>query len=430
MSEENKEQVLLDKVVGAAKEATNKEIDLRKGEFDSGIKGVQAGFDEVKATLKSTDDKIVALDDKIKALAKQPVSIAAMGLSPKDQKSAQLISLGKMLGGICLPRGPEGEVKELLEESRKQAKAMNTGSGVDGGYYIPIETAAEFIAMLYDQFDIASMGITTYNPTSPFFEIRKGTSGTTVGWVGEAEETPVGAPKLGMLTMRPKLLAGRIIASRRMAETGSAAFAQYLVTELMGAMSEALTSAAFNGGGTDHVPLGLLKQVPAIDTIAVGNDGDDPNGTFLQKMVGVVEDAKALRSNGRGGFVGHPAIIRQIKKWNAKQYSGDTQGMPIFDPFMSNTALAARIGHDIAGTTMLSATKAKGSATKLGDLIFGNWADFILCKWGSMMIETTREGGTAWANHEMQIKVTTETDFAIKRKESFVIAPYAISANQ
>jgi hypothetical protein len=104
--------------------------------------------------------------------------------------------------------------------------------------------------------------------------------------------------------------------------------------------------------------------------------------------------------------------------------------MPIFDPFMSNQALAARIGHDVAGTTMLSATKSKGSATKLGDLIFGNWADFILCKWGSMMIETTREGGTAWANHEMQIKVTTETDFAIKRKESFIIAPYTISANQ
>lgn len=429
MAEENKEQELLTKVQDAAKAATIKEIDARKGEFDTGLKGIQAGFEEVKTSVKSVEDKIVALDDKVKAVSKHTVSIEAMGLSDKDKKAAKLLSLGEMIGGICRPNGPEGHVKELLDESRKQAKAMNTGSGVDGGYYIPVETAAEFIAMLYDQFDIASMGITTYNPTSPFFEIRKGTSGTTVGWVGEAEETPVGQPKLGMLTMRPKLLAGRIIASRRMAESGSAAFAQYLVSELMGAMSEALTSAAFNGGGTDYTPLGILKQVPAIDTVAPGTDGDDPTGTFLQKLVGKVEDAKALRTNGRGGFVAHPAVIRQIKKWNAPQFSGDTKGMPLFDPFMSNQKLADRIGHDIAGTTLLSAAKTKGSGTALGDLIFGNWADFILCKWGSMMIETTREGGTAWANHEMQIKVTTETDFAIKRKESFIIAPYAKSAN-
>jgi HK97 family phage major capsid protein len=426
MSEENKElDPVLEKVKGAAKEATLKEIDAHKKEFGESLKGVTAGFEEIKATVKSVDEKIIALDDKVKAVAsKQAISIEGLGLSPKDKKVAAAITLGKMIAAISSNR-VEGEIKELLDETR--SKAMTAGSGVDGGYFIPVEQAAEFIPMLYDQFDIANMGITSYNPTSPEFQIRKGKTATSVGWIGEAEETPVGQPTLGMITMRPKLLAGRIIVSRRMADAGSAAFAQYLMTEIMGAMAEALSYAAFSGSGTDYVPLGLLKQVPAIPTLAVGATGDDPTGKFLQKLVGKVEDSKALRSNGRGGFVAHPSIIRKIKQYNSPQFSGDTQGMPILDPFMSNQALAARIGHDVVGTTMLTNGKNKSSGTNLGDLIFGNWADFILCKWGSMMIETTREGGTAWANHEMQIKVTTECDFAVKRKEAFAIAPYTMS---
>lgn len=396
---------------------------VRKGVTEATAK-VGADFDGLKKQFEEMAGTIKSIEEKQVVMAKSSKVVSLPGCDEGKEK----FSFARMLKGIGTNDWKGcGFEKEVLDQSMQ--KALDAGTGANGGFVVPTQYVPELIEMLDANLVLSKLGITRINPASAPVDIPRQLTGATAYWVGENAAITASQGSFDQVVMNPKSVAALVKASRRLVQLADPSIEQIIRRDIAMSLASAIDIKALLGDGTGNTPVGVINQA-GISTLSVGANGDDFDYAFALELIGKLEDNNALM--GSLGFVSNPAVFRKLKRQAVAQFSGDTKGAPLFAPILSDENLAKNLGYNVQTSTAVPKAGTKGTGTALSKVIFGNWQDLILAQWGSLMIESSTVAGDgtggAFTSHQMWFKAVMEMDVAVRHPKSFAVATDVLTA--
>lgn len=230
----------------------------------------QKQFDDLKAEVRSFDDKIDALESWLRE-QKAPKKV--------ERKFSFVSAINAMREGRDF-EAPEAEISEI-------GAAGSTPSGEGRSLWLPMQKRAALQATITaagkedvatDLLDIvtplensliATQAGCTFltglrgNIEIPFY------TGSTAGWAGEVADASDGAGKFKKKSLEPKRITGYVDISKQLLVQGNDSVEQLIQRSLVNAVRQTLEGTMFgNAAGTDAAPEGLLKGVTA-ETAAI-----------------------------------------------------------------------------------------------------------------------------------------------------------------
>lgn len=375
---------------------------------------ISEGMESRDAEVQELKGKIKDLEENVESTKSQIASVPGA-----DSKEFQF---SKALYGISTGDwSKSGYEKEVFDAASKD---MAGTIDADGGYTVPIEIMSDVIENLRANSAVMSAGATIL-PIRGAGEVRlPGVSSSTAGyWLDENEALTATDLKFNSKSLTPKFVGSYVPISTFLLSNSNANIEQLVRDDLFTTLSLALDIKALNGDGTSKTPIGI-KNTPGVRAYEPGTDGDDPNYDFLLSMEGILSDQNALVVGRNTGFVSHPSVFRKIKRAKIPQYSGQTDGQPVFSPIVSDEVLSSAIGHGLYATTQLPIDNEKGaSGETLSELYFGDWSQLIIGMWQNLTLSSTKEG-EAWLKNQKWIKAVMQTDIVVRQPDSFCYAPY------
>jgi HK97 family phage major capsid protein len=314
--------------------------------------------------------------------------------------------------------------KDVFDQSRK--KALSTGTPSAGGYLVPEQFVAELIEMLRAESIAMKLGARMLNPAvSTPINIPRQIGGATAYWLGENSAITPSQQTMDRVQLTPKMVAALVKSSQRLLAMGEPSVELMIRQDMAIALALAIDEKVFQGDGTNDTPVGILNT-PNINSYAVGADGDETNYDLLLALEGMLEDENALR--GATAYAGNPKVFRKLKKQKIAQFSGQTDGMPIFAPIVSDAMLASSLGHQIGKSTQILANLTKGTGTALSRLFFGNFNELLIAQWGGLMLDASNTAGDstggAFSSNQTWFKAVMEVDCALRHPKSFAVATH------
>jgi len=386
----------------------------------------------IQATEKMLGDQKTTMEEKMKALDKieeLETRLAAIETSIK-QKHSKLIDLPgvdegkeqfsflKAFYGIATNDWDKsGFEKEVFDQTRK--RALETGTGSAGGYIVPSQYIAEIIEILRAKSVVIGMGATVLDGLvgSPV-EIPRQDGGATAYWVGENADITESQQAFGQLNLTPKQVAAMVKMSNRFMNLSNPSGEAMVRRDLAQVIALAIDLAALRGSGSANQPMGIANT-PGINTVAIGANGGLFDWDVASDMEGKLEDENAL--DGRIGYIMHGKVKRKLKRIRIAQYSAQTDGEYIFNPIMSDAALAEQLGYPLSATSQIPTNLAKGGGTNLSEVYLGNWQELIIGQWGGLEFMASSETSDAFQKVQTWIRVIQEVDIALRHAKSFCL---------
>jgi HK97 family phage major capsid protein len=326
-----------------------------------------------------------------------------------------------------------GFEKQVIDETRK--KALEVGSDSAGGFLVPTQFVTSLIEQLRANTVVLNMGATMLTPTaSSPIKIPRQSSGATAYWLDENQEITASQQSLEQITLQPKMVAGLVKVSQRLVALSNPSVEAMIRNDLALALAEAIDIKALEGDGASNTPVGITNQSGVTTTASSGANGDEFTYDKAIDLEGSVDDANALRGDlSKFGYVIRPDALRRMKKQKIPQYSGQTDGEPIFAPMVNDAMIADQLGYKIGKTTQLGNAQSKGANSDLSNVIFGNWAELIFAQWGSLSIDVSTQAGDsnggAFTSNQAWFKAVTEMDVNLRHGASFAVASEIRTAN-
>ena len=345
------------------------------------------------------------MDELIKAIRKNNVNVP--GLEDEKEK----FSIARACHAIINDEWEKaGFEKEVFTEARK--KAVDTNTGGQGGYLIPVELAMDMLikpaianAVLKD------LGMTVITGLTADVDFPDITSRPTLSWLTDGESVSATDIAHALKKLRPKEGGMLVKVSNRLLMQQSAA--EQVVRDLMQeGITDGLDYIGINGTGSDSQPMGILN-VTGTNTTNISSARmtiDDAAG-----MIAAVQEQNFMK-NGQGGMLTRPIVISGMKREKVAQYSGDTGGMPFLNPWMSDAVLSDTLGLTIRGTTNVPV------ASNLTKAVVGDFKEFVMGVWGGVRLKTSDTAGTAFASNQTWIVAFVDVDTMVKHPLAFNIA--------
>ncbi len=251
---------------------------------------------------------------------------------------------------------------------RIEEKAMQVGSGPDGGYLVPAETEAEINRRLADISPIR--GIATVRQVNgavlkkPF---AKG--GPAVGWVGEAgARVETQTPLLDEMSFPTMELYAMPAATQTLLDDGAVDVDQWIAEEVEVAFAEQEGRAFVIGDGVNQ-PKGFLSYPTnpvgtaaygEIETVATGvSGGFDPTGAGDALVDLVYALRSGYRQNGR--FVMSRRTQAEVRKLK------DAQGNYLWRPAMNPDETPSLMGFAVTEAEDMPDIAAGSHSIAFGD---------------------------------------------------------------
>lgn len=407
------DQVLVEKMEKFIKDATDA-MKLNKDNSDAKIASVEAAL---RKELQDYRDEVKRLNVSVPGLAEEEAK--------RKEKGTQF-SLSKAVFAIARStrkdlnawEGAEHELK-VFEEAYKRS-TVNGMTGGQGGYLIPVEIAREILKPAIASIVMRELGITVYEDLVgdlPFPEI---TSRPTLSWVKESASATAQGITFGERVMRPKTGSMLVkISQKLMMQTSGVA--EQVVREMMQeGIALGLDDMMMNGAGSDKVPLGIFNNTAITASTAIGTSGGRLRFDKVASMIADVQDRNYLKTPGIGGLLTHTRVVSGMKRERVAQYSGDTAGMPLVNPMMSDKVLEDVTGLKIRATTAVPHVGVKSSSgASLAKAIVGEFKQFCLGTWGGLMLRASDQAGTAFENNELWIVAFLNADTMVKQTDAF-----------
>lgn len=229
-------------------------------------------------------------------------------------------------------------------------------------------------------------------------------SNSTATWVGEGVTSPESNPTIGKISLSPKRLTSTTVVSDQLMRQSSIDVEAMVREDLNLSISEKLNETMINGSGAGDIPIGILN-IPSLQTVALGTNGDDPTHAAIEKMISLVDEQNALMGNL--GFVLNPSGRYKLK------ITKKDAGSAVF-LMEKNNELA---GYLAANTTHVPKNLTKGTGTNLSAALFGNFNDFIIAQWGGVSLIVDPYSKKKEAETEVTIHSYHDTDY--RHVESF-----------
>lgn len=397
------------------------------------VADVSKTIEERTAKAKEHDDKIEKMQARLDSMYNYLTGTVSLGI---DKREAKKFSIRKAAMAMIRQK-VDGEPRdiawkdagfehEVLAEARKlhngHKKAIGDSQSSQedtaGGALIPTEISSDIIELLRPNIILGRLGARQMPNLmgSPHKFIRlKGGAVARWGTTG----SPIQASKstLGSLTLEPRQLSCFIPIERQLVELASASEALFR-DDMAQAMAEEMDRAGFLGAGDENEPLGIINTPGIKGPDTDGTDYDAATALsweVLQDFITAVDKAKALR--GSLGWAFPPTGRLRV----ATVKDGNGRPLTLYDsanvvmPSMQGT-VPGIAGYPWATSTQLRETLAGGTQM---DFLFGNFAEVLLGTWGGFRMEVTTEGGDAFLNDELWIKMVQYADIGLRHPESF-----------
>lgn len=293
--------------------------------------------------------------------------------------------------------------RDVFKETRK--RALSTGTDTAGGYIVPEQYMAELIPLLRAKLVVQAAGATILDGlTGTPVEIPSQTGGATAAWLAENGTITATDQTLGLKQLTPKMVAAMTKMSRRVQNLSNPSIEAMVRDDLAKVLALAADIAYLKGDGVGK-PTGIYQQVTPADQSAAEIDYPD--------LVDIMTSIRASNVDGPLSFIWHPTFTGKVGKVRIAQFSGQTAAQfPgwVFPPFASAQQLATIMGAKAVGeTTQLAAT----------EFVCGVFSELIVGIWGSLVLDATTTGGTAFEQHQLWVKAVMEVDSVVRHAESF-----------
>lgn len=371
-----------------------------KEERKTNVELTDKRIDELKAEVKTQ------MDDYMEAVRKNNVSI------PGVDEEKEEFSFAKAIHGIMNNEWKDaGFELRVMKEARE--KAIDTNTGAQGGYLIPVElTIDKIIKPAIANTVLRDLGVTYWEGLMSDVDIPEASTRPSLTWVADGEAPTAQNIGFALKHLRPKTgsmltnISNKLLKQQNVAE-------QVVRDLMMEGVTVGLDNIGINGLGGSKQPLGLLN-VTGTNTTDISSSRltvDDVAG-----MIEDIEEQDFLKTGG-GGLLTRPKVKSGLKRERVAQYSGDTGGMPLLNPFMSDTVLEQTLGLKIRSTTNVGFSS--GTLTKA---IVGEFKEFLIGVWGGMTLKASDVAGTAFATNQTWLAIFVDVDALCQRPLAFDIA--------
>lgn len=400
--------------------------------------------DEIKELrqLQENFDKYTSHIEIEMANEKRAASVAAgiITRSTSEDKEKGNFSFSKLINELTRSKGDVEKVtgleKEMLEESRKEARSLGispggiylsndlmnvvhkrtmvVGTPTAGGNFIPTEKIGFFDA-LYNATVLAELGVQTLTGLSANTDLKGLSTGATTAWGGETTAITPSDLTTAARELRPNTLSSAMDISRTLATQTNNSIDQYLINSMMKSMRVALEAAVINGDGTNK-PLGILGT-DNIQSVAMGTNG---GAITYAKVLELAEKVKTAGANAANlKWLTNFKVERGLKQTPIEsstgamilaymQYFGGVQGMVDGSP--------------IYFTQNVPSDLTKGTAEDVcSALICGDFSNVVVGQYGGMELSIDSTSAAVVRAQKVAITMTQLVD-------SVVLQPAALGA--
>ena len=153
-------------------------------------------------------------------------------------------------------------------------------------------------------------------------------------------------------------------------------------------------------------------------TVASVASGSIVNG--IDKLIDFEQDLQnADAYGGRLGWAIHPSVLGAIREMTV---DGAGTSVPLGQQVIAEGYADSILGHRYATTTSLTAFAAGGAASATNSIIFGNWEDLMITRWGGLRLMASSTSDDAFSKDQTHIRGTIRVDVGLRHVESFTYA--------
>lgn len=294
---------------------------------------------------------------------------------------------GREAQGIMIPQ-------DVLARAFNAGGAANTPTGaITGANLVDTDFRADaFIEMLRNRTTIMRLAQTLPGLVGNV-EIPKQIGASTAYWLGEHEDAKETTPVIGQLDLTPHTVGAYTDITRKLLLQSSIDVERLVWNDLGAAIAQKIDQAAYYGTGVDKEPLGLLN-VDGINAV----DFATANPTFAELVAMETAIATDNADVNSMAYVMNAAMRGYAK--TTPRYGAGTEST-IWEPGNTMNGYRTEITNQLAA----------------GDVVFGNFNDFLIGLWGGLDITVdpyslSKSGG-------LRIVAFQDVDFAVRRTESF-----------
>jgi len=301
--------------------------------------------------------------------------------------------------------------KEVFDNM--EAKAMSQGTDTAGGFIVPEEAILSVIEKLKSRVVAYELGARDMAVSGIPVTLPRISSSASAVWVAENATITASDLVFQQLSLTPKTAAGRVVLSNQLLETSNPAADRVIEEDLGSQLGIAVDSACLIGGGAGE-PTGIISTagVGSVAGVAAANIVDG-----IDKLIDFEQDLQTADAyGGRLGWAIHPSVLGAIREMVV---DGAGTSVPLSNQIVSEGYADKILGHAYATTTSLTAFAAGGAASATNSMIFGNWEDLMIARWGGLRLMASNTSDDAFSKDQTHIRGTIRVDVGLRHVESF-----------
>ena len=211
-------------------------------------------------------------------------------------------------------------------------------------------------------------------------------------WLGENDTVPKSVANFSTFGITPKTIAALCPITRKMLIQSSISMEVYVRRKIAEILGLGIDLAAIYGTGASNQPQGILKT-PGLNVV----DFADVNPTYAELVAMETELAGANALRGNLAYLANSAFRGYAK--TTKKFPTSGTDATIWEPGGTVNGTRAEITNQL----------------ELGDLLYGNFNDFLFAIWAGMELLAEREINTG----ALSLAIYQDVDFRVLRGESF-----------
>jgi HK97 family phage major capsid protein len=373
---------------------------------------------ELEQTIKSLEDEIGSV--------KEALSVERRGHLPGVEVAANgerdAFSMARACRALARKDFRDAPYEQEVFTAMKE-KAMSQGTDTAGGYIVPEEAITQVIERLKAQVVAYDLGARDMTGNGVPVTIPKLTTSATGYWV--SENATITASDLGFeqINMVPKTVAGRVILSNLLLETSTPTADSIIEQDLASQLGLAVDAGVLNGsaGGGAGEPVGIM-QTSGVSIVDLKDNagtsdaaiGSPPGLAGMMEFLSDLDNANALR--GRLGWCVHPLMMNEIRQMQTNMGGTDT---PLTAVSTSTGFADTLFGYPFRTSTQMTAPT---SSVSTRSVLFGNWDDVMICRWGGLRLLASDTSDDAFSKDQTHVRATMRVDVALRHPESFSYA--------
>ncbi|MEM6397490.1 MAG: phage major capsid protein [Bacteroidota bacterium] len=425
---------LLNAVAESGKPMTDDQSN-RSAEIRLEIEKLEALAENQEFTEKRDTQQAKAESDAGKVATMASGQPADQGEAREKRKMLHEFRLSRALKAQYNNRQYDGVERELHKEAIKESRQFGgsiegfgipawaiygekrdqtAGNAASAGNTIATEMR-DFIPALRPTPMVQTMGAVDMDGLQGNIDIPKANDTAQAQWEGENEEAQETNPTFEKLPGRPHRLSAVINVSRQLMLQSviPPSVEAYMRDDLRIAQELALDAAAINGSGTGNVPEGLLTNSD-VNQVELGTNGAVLDRTSLIKLIKEPAVKNAVMANM--GFLSNPDVMAKLMATKTDAGSGI---------FVLPDATSNLLGYRAGFSTQVPNNLTKGTGTELSAVIFGNFRQLMMMRWGGidLLVDPYTRGTEAL----VRIILNSYHDILNRQPKAFAVIKDAIT---